>query len=126
MDIDAIAERSFERVAAAIPADPDCPWCAAPMAVRRTQIGWISEDETRAYIDGVQFKCAGGGCGFRPDFDVTIREGRGVWPSLTGREEFERELELRDGQRGVDMALDADADPAASVRDRLAALGYLE
>lgn len=125
LDIDAIARRSRQRVLSAID-EPQltCPFCGRAMAVRRTVLGWIEEDGERAHIDGVQAKCAGAGCGFRPDFDVPLRDGRGVWPALTDREEFERELDLRDGARAVDMALDAGAGGEPSVRDRLEALGY--
>lgn len=127
LDIDAIAARSRARVVASLPrSEWACPFCERELSVRRTQIGWIATDDNRAYIDGVQAKCAGDGCGFRPDFDVPIREGRGHWSTLTGREEFERERELRDGARGVDIALDGDADPETTVRSQLQHLGYLE
>ena len=125
MDLDSIAERSLSRVATAIASTSlECPFCERELSVRRTQIGWIGVEPNRAYIDGVQAKCAGKGCGFRPDFDVPIRKNRGYWPDLVGKAEFDRERELRDGNRGVDMALDAGDEDA--VRERLRELGYLE
>lgn len=143
-DLESALERSRARVVRAMPDDsplvqdgrPVCPWCRVPLAVRFSTLGRAgkdpvsgeAEDDRTPFIDGVGFKHAGDGCGFRPNFDVPLREGHGFWPALDGPAEFEREVERRGGDRyrRIDAAYDADRDDEAeSVEDRLEALGYL-
>lgn len=116
MDIDNIASRSYQRVADRLPDDAslDCPYCGRPLTVRHTTLGYAGRvGDEMAYVDGVQLKCAGDdGCGHRPDFDVPMAP-----------DEYEQELDRRDGHRSVNMAdslLDDD-----ERTDRLRALGYL-
>lgn len=122
MDIDTIIERSRQRVIDRVPDESPlvgedgsllCPWCRRPMRVRFTTLGHIhkTDDDTPVPIDGVSFKCAGRGCGFRPDFDVPITE-----------EEYLSEIESRDGERVVDAGKSAES--SAEVESRLEALGY--
>lgn len=144
-DLEAALERSRVRVAKRVPKESPlfdngdllCPWCRTPMAVRFSTLGRAGADpitgepegDRTPYIDGVGFKCAGDGCGFRPDFDIPLREGAGYWPQLTAREEFEREIGLRGGNdnRRLDAAYDAsDEDLYSVVEERLCELGYLD
>lgn len=70
-------------------------------------------DGTRPHIDGVQLKCAGDdGCGFRPDFDVPIP-----------RDEWEEELEARNGERVYDVGYEPGT--GESLEERLKSLGYI-
>lgn len=140
-DLSTIADRSrrrvWERLDAGCPwRGPDgavyCPFChhhdglERELVVRRTILGRLDETPAgeRPHIDGVQLKCAADGCGLRPDFDVPLVADHGYWPALSHREEFERELVRRDGERVVDVGYT----PAegATVADRLRDLGYLE
>lgn len=145
LDLDAALDRSRARVVRRMPTDSPlvdgldvlCPWCRRPLSVRFTSIARCGDDpisgeadgDRTPYIDGVGMKCAGRGCGFRPDFDVPLAKGVGYWPRLDAREEYERELKLRGGEANsrLDAAYDAvDDDGAADVEDRLEALGYLD
>lgn len=134
LDVDAIANRSMARIVDRLPADAPCrrdgtvicPFCDRDLTVRRTILGTLdAEPDTgvRPHVDGVQCKCAGEGCGFRPDFDVPLVSGRGFWPRLTHTEEFERELACRNGERVVDMGFTPGS--GDSIQERLQALGYL-
>lgn len=89
-----------------------CPFCDRPLRVRRTILGHLDEvDGRRPHIDGVQMKCAGDGCGFRPDFDVPI-----------SREEWEKEMEARD-RKIVDMGYTPRE--GDDIVERLQSLGYI-
>lgn len=120
MDTRKIAERSYRRIAERTD-DLSCPFCGRDLVVRMTTIGWCPSPESqRGFIDGVGMKCAGDdGCGFRPDFDVPLRGG--YWPEMTGQEEYEQELGLRNGERSIDIADHAD-DVVGQLRD----LGYVD
>lgn len=133
IDVERCLFRSLTRVVERMPDDSPfihegdviCPWCQAPLDVRRSKLGRLDEvDGRRPYIEGVALKCAGEGCGFRPDFDVPLRAGWGVWPDLSGKAEWERERELRDGEVLVDAGYTPDEGKTAE--ERLIELGYLD
>lgn len=123
MELDKIARRSRERVTDRVPDDSPlkgddgrllCPWCQRPMRVRFTTLGHIYEtpEGSKVYIDGVGMKCAGTGCGYRPDFDVPITD-----------EVYEEEFELRGNKRSVKMG--KSAEESDEVMKRLENLGYI-
>lgn len=123
MDLDKIADRAYALVEQRVPDDSPlkgddgsllCPWCRRPMRVRFSSLGRISTvDGEPVLVNGVKMKCAGSdGCGYRSNFDVPIDD-----------EEYEVEMELRDGQTTVDMGASADTDE--KVKERLEDLGYI-
>lgn len=124
MDLDLIAQRSYDRVAQRVSDDSPlkgeddsllCPWCQRPLRVRFSTLGriWTDENGDPSLVNGVSMKCAGNaGCGYRPDFDVPITE-----------EEYEEEMELRDGQTTVKMGTSAESEE--KIKERLEDLGYI-
>lgn len=122
MDLDRIANRSYERVKQQVPDDSPlkrddgsllCPWCRRPMRVRFSSLGRISTvEDTPVFVDGVRMKCAGSdGCGYRPDFDVPISE-----------KTYEMEMEERE-HTTVDFGSSTDGEEER--RKRLEDLGYI-
>lgn len=127
VDVDAVATRSLERITASMPAEsplvdtngeehprPCCPWCRKPMTVRMTTLHGDAYDEERdIWVERVRLKHTGdAGCHWLPEFHV---------PHTA--DSYGAELERRDGQRRIDVALDRVGD---DVDERLRALGYIE
>lgn len=120
MDVDAVAERSMARISASMQSDsplveagtPLCPWCEHPLVVRLTTLS--AYDAGRGiYNDEIYMKCAGPkGCAWLPLFHAAIDS-----------EEYDAELEFRDGQKRVDVAQSRETPDA--VTSRLRELGYL-
>lgn len=133
VDVEAVAERSMKRVERQITSEAPCydngvicPFCGRDLVVRRTILGRLDvvpDTTKRPHIDGVELKCAGDGCGFRPDFDVPLVAGKGYWPELSQEAEYQRELSLRDEERIVDMGYTPSE--GSTIQQRLRELGYL-
>lgn len=154
LDADVLATRALTRLADRLPAPeesplvtdagfPCCPWCRAPLAVRKATLGWVwaepsgardhdgervGEAARKAHIHGLSLKCATGCC-FRPDFDVPLT-----------RAEYDAERAAYGGRTSFDFGIDAvasaaahadrydqrfDADARDRIADHLEALGYI-
>lgn len=138
MDVDATARRSVGRVLDRLDENAPCrdgdavvcPFCDSELTLRRSILGTLDEAPSgeRPHIDGVHLKCAGDdGCAFNACFDVPLVEDHGYWPELSHEAEFERERELRDGERVLDRGYTPDDAPGEGdhIQGRLEALGYL-
>lgn len=124
--LEQLRKRCYARLADRIPDDSPlkdgdkilCPWCHESMSVRFSNIGHVyRNDEGPSYIDGIEMKHAGSGCGFRPSFDIPISE-----------EEYDEDMVMREGHRSIDFGQSGreldNADDAA-VEEQLRSLGYI-